>query len=205
MNIPLDARDAVLYSACPLVMAPTLGTFVPLAEPGKRLVAAADGLYLEARSTALHWLLKVAAVPMPYGPVTPFLHLPAGPVPKALLDEIYQRALRASPREIAFTVLDAHGSYELVEPTMHSASSGHVTYTEVADAARLVLDVHSHGEHAAYFSSTDDASDLSRGGPYIAGVIAPRTERSQTRLAWRAVCPPYLIALDPHLMQGVFA
>ena len=48
----IDARDAALYSACPMVMAPTFQAFVPLEHPGKRFVSASDGVYLEARSNA---------------------------------------------------------------------------------------------------------------------------------------------------------
>ena len=201
----LDPRDAILYAACPLVPAPTLGVFSPLCAPGKRLVAARDGLYVEARSLALHFCVRVADVPMPYGTVEPFVRLLRGPIPREVLDTIRTLSLGASPTEVAFAVLAGDAGYRMVELDPLSASASHVRYAEVDCPERLVLDVHSHGEHGAYFSGTDDASDLSRQGPYIAGVIAPREQPGCTRTVWRAVCPPYLVDLDLELMRGVFA
>lgn len=192
----MDARDAILYSTCPLEPAPTLGAFQPLEVSGRRLLAARDGLYLEARSPALHWLLRVAPLPMPYGPLQPFLRLANGPVPMATLYEIANRSRQASPSEIAFGVQAQDEGYELLQPVQISASAGHVTYQDSFDADRLVLDVHSHGRGEAYFSGTDDASDLSRIGPYIAAVIAPRETYGATRMVFRAVCSPYLIPID---------
>lgn len=200
-----DTRDAILYSACPLMPAPTLGSFVPLVEPGKRLIAARDGLYLEARSLALHLCVRVSVVPMPYGPIEPFVRLLSGPIPREVLETIRVASLSASPTEVAFAVLADMDGYRVVELEALSASASHVRYAEVDGPERLVLDMHSHGEHGAYFSGTDDDSDLSRQGPYIAGVIAPRAQPGMTRTAWRAVCPPYLVDLDLELLRGVFA
>lgn len=202
-----DPRDAILHAACPLVMAPTFGAFVPLQATGKRLVGAADGLYLEARSPALHWLLRLNAVPMPYGRLTPFLRLANGPVPMALLYRLADLAREASPNEIAFGIQTDGPGYSLVVPEIDTASPVHVTYQDAFDADRLVLDIHSHGEGAAFFSETDDASDLSRAGPYLAGVIAPRRTYASSGLTFRAVAAPYLIELpaDAGLLQGLFA
>lgn len=202
-----DPRDAILYAACPLVMAPTFASFAPLDAPGKRLVAAADGLYLEAKSPALHWLLRLNATPMPYGRVTPFLRLTNGPIRRAMLLRITDQAMAASPNEIAFGIEADGPGYRLTVPDTHSASPGHVSYQDAFHPDHLVLDVHSHGEGSAYFSGTDDASDLSRAGPYLAGVIAPRKDYASTRLVFRAVAAPYLIELaaDDALLLGVFA
>jgi PRTRC genetic system protein A len=204
----LDPRDAALYAACPLAPAPTLGTFVPLATPGKRLVAARDGLYLEARSPVLHWLLRVAAVTLPYGPVTAFVRLAHGPMPTRLLAEIAQASLQASPDEIAFGIEAGADGYTLHVPPIDHASPVAVSYQDAFDPDRLVLDIHSHGAHgAAFFSRTDDASDLSRAGPYLAAVIVPGATFAQSRLTLRAVCAPYLLSLDeqPALLEGLFA
>ena len=202
-----DPRDCVLHAACPMVMAPTLGTFMPLEGPGKRLIAARDGIYLEARSEVLHWLLKVSSLPMPYGVVSPFLTLLHGPMPLKHLYAMADQALDVSPAEIAFAVQHRGAGYELLLPASTSASRSHVTYNDTFHPGRLVLDLHSHGEGNAYFSGTDDTSDASRTEIYIAAVIAPRTTYSKTRLAWRAVCAPYLIPLDDdtNLVKELFA
>lgn len=201
----MDARDAILYATCPLVPAPTLAPFEPLGAPGKRLIAARDGMYLEARSHALHCLQRVAEFPTPYGLVSPFLRLLAGPVPAAMIREIARQSLSASPFEIAFIIHREAEQYVLHTPQPISASAGHVTYADERDPDRLVLDIHSHGAGRAFFSVTDDQSDLSRQGPYIAGVIAPRLEPAKTRMTFRLVCPPYLIDLDAESLKDVIA
>lgn len=204
----IDPRDTILYAACPLVMAPTFGQFEPLSAPGKRLIATRDGLYHEARSDVLHWLLPLVAMPMPYGELTPFLRLVHGPIPRHMLFTMADDSLRASPKEIAFGVEADADKYALTIPPITSATAAHVTYEDAFDANRLVLDLHSHGEHGqAFFSATDDASDLSRTGPYLAAVIVPRRTYGKSELTFRAVAAPYLISLDDHdaLLSEVFA
>ena len=192
-----DKRDAILHAACPMVVAPTFGQFEPMQVPGKRMVAARDGIYLEARSAALHWLLLVSEVPLPYGVVKPFLRAINGPVPSRMFYDIADRSLQASPAEIAFGIQSMQdGSYELKVPVVISANASHVTYHDSFEADHLVFDIHSHGQADAFFSGTDDESDLSRLGPYIAGVIAPRTTYASTRMSFRAVCAPFLIPLE---------
>lgn len=203
-----DARDSILYAACPLTPAPTFAPFAPLTVPGKRLVGARDGLYLEARSPALHWLLRVVALPLPYGPVTPFLRPALGPLPRTMLFEIARASLAASPNEIAFGIEATAEGYALTLPPINHASPVAVSYQDAFDPDHLVLDIHSHGEHGqAFFSATDDASDLSRAGPYLAAVIVPGRTYGQSRLTLRAVAAPYLIPLDdqPELLEGLFA
>lgn len=201
----MGTPDEILYSACPIHPAPTFAGFQPLTAPGKRLIAARDGLYLEAFSPAMHVLQPVAAVPTPYGEVTPFIRLHNGRIPRQLLHQVASESLSASPSEVAFIIHREAGGYSLHTPTTISASAGHISYHDTRDSDQLVVDIHSHGAAGAFFSSRDDASDLSRQGPYIAGVIAPRTDPKDTRVIFRLVCPPYLIPLPANAIKELFA
>lgn len=198
-----DPRDAILLQCCPIHPAPVFGSPELLDEPGRRLWACADGLYLEVRSPVLHWLLLVAQVPMPYGRLSPFVRLLNGAIPSTLMQDIAQQSLAASPSEVAFGIQWTDSGYELIVPPVLSCDANHVAYRDTFDPARLVLDIHSHGQHAAYFSPTDDASDSSRIGPYLAAVIGPRYPLADSELALRAVCAPYLIPLPAEALSVV--
>jgi PRTRC genetic system protein A len=196
----LSPLDACLQASCPTVMAPHQGA-LPELSAGKRLVMAADGLYLEVRSESLHALQRLIAVPTPYGPIEPFLRLSNGPIPTALLRRATDAAA-ATPNEVAFCIVsEGQGTYRLIEPTVHSSSLGHITYADTVDDNALVIDLHSHGDLRAFFSAQDDRSDLARPGPYIAIVIGRCSTAPE--IALRLVSPPYLIPLPPSALQAI--
>jgi len=89
---------------------------------------------------------------------------------------------------------------------VQSASAAHVRYVDTTDDRRLVFDLHSHAGGSAYFSQTDDVSDGSRPGPYIA-VVVGHCEREVPELVARVVLPPYLvpITIEKLLLDGVLA
>lgn len=200
-----DAMDAMLFA--PLMPAPRFGALNVLGVGQKRFLGAADGLYVEARTQALGLRLKIGEALLPYGPLAPEVALPAGPVPRALLREFVKRAQSLAHREVAAAVvLDADGAYRLEWPAVEHASAGHIRYRDTFDDARLVLDLHSHASGAAFFSHMDDASDLSRPGPYFALVVG-RCDRPDPEIVARAVLPPYLqpLPLTWLLEHGVLA
>jgi PRTRC genetic system protein A len=71
----------------------------------------------------------------------------------------------------------------------------------VVDCERLALDLHSHGIHHAYFSGTDDASDLARPGPHLSLVVGRCTSVEEARMAVRLCCAPFLIPVPLVLLK----
>jgi len=207
----LHPLDAAVAATLPLMMATRHGPMAELAVGTKRLIAACNGLFLEVRSPAIHACLLVSEVtgPLPYGEVEPFIRLAAGPVPQELMRESVARVVAAFPSETAFAVmLNPDGSgYHIEYVPIHSASSGHVCYTDTLDDDRLVFDTHSHAAHPAFFSGTDDHSDRSRRGPYISLVFGTTNDHASTTLAARFSCSPYLIDLHGSQLHqmGLFA
>lgn len=200
-----NAIDATLFP--PLVPAPRFGTLSELQAGKKRFIGAADGVYVEASTEALRLRLRVARAVLPYGPLAAQVDLDAGPVPRALLREFVECAQAHAEREVAAAVvLDGNGIYRLHWPAVEDASAGHVSYRDTLDDARLVLDLHSHAGGAAFFSRTDDASDLTRPGPYFALVVG-RCNQADPEIVARAVLPPYLqpLPLAWLLDHGVLA
>lgn len=199
-----DSRDVAVYATCPIYAAPRYAQYEPLQREGRRHVAGEDGMYIEVKSSQMHACVKIASFPMPYGPVAEFIELVNGPVPSRMLQGFVTRAVDETPKEIAGIVRVAEGTYELATPQVLSSSSAHIEYNDT-EFDHIVIDMHSHGRHKAFFSATDDASDLSRFGPYIAIVIGECTSYQQAQWAARFVCGANLVPLDVNgpLMKGV--
>ncbi len=177
-----DPRDRALFSTAPMVMQGRHSPLPPLRPGQTRYVAGHDGIYLEARSQAVHARAKYANTPtLPYGQCVPFIELPGGPIPPYMIDAMKKRACEAAPKEWAGAVVWRDGGYHLVVPEVVSVSGHHISYRrDSLPEDRLVLDVHSHGHCTPFFSSTDDASDL--GGVYIALVLGHCTAPPQVRI-----------------------
>jgi PRTRC genetic system protein A len=207
MSVCLDPRDAAIHATLPMVMAPRYGDIEPLSIGSKRLVAAANGIFLEVRSPAVHArvLLQEMETPLPYGVAETFVRLTAGAVPVALLHEAVDRAVEACPNETALAVmLDPSGtSYVIEDVPIDDASPLSVRYTDQLDDDRLVFDIHTHGNATAHFSCIDDDSDRSRRGPYIALVLGTCAERNETTFNARLCCSPYLVALPVHALPSM--
>lgn len=170
----MDSRDIALQSVAPTVMVPHFGDFTPLAQSGHRFLAAADGLWLEVRRPWLYLRRQLAAqdrVPMPYGRVQATLETVR--IPASLVSQFVAAARERLPNEVAAWVIwqEATGDFALRLLTDIHASPGSVHFHRPALSAgeHLVLDLHSHANAPAYFSTQDDADDL--GEVKFAGVV----------------------------------
>ncbi len=168
-----DPRDRARLLCNPLLMMPHHGVLPPLPLGRRRYVAAADGLYIQARNHALSVTLKFADTPaLPYGPLQESVHMVGGPLPLALYRQIEDCALAQSPAEWAALVHwePLESQYQLTIPETIECSGTHIRYrTDQIRSEYLVLNLHTHGTLPAYFSTTDDASDQL--GVYFACVL----------------------------------
>lgn len=101
-----DPRDRALLGATPTVMMPRFGELDEL-EPGRRrFIAARDGLYMEARTRALHACLLIAPSPvaLPYGEGREFIRMAGGPIPAELVQDMARRVMEVHPNEWAGVV-----------------------------------------------------------------------------------------------------
>jgi len=196
MSAAVDQRDAILQAAFPTVPVPRFGALPELEVGRKRLLMAADGVYLEVRSTALHARLRLAAVETPHGTCTECITPTGGRLDQTWIGKLAALALDGGASEVAGGIVLGSEGWCIQHPQTLSSSGDHVSYRDEFEDDRLLVDMHSHGAHDAFFSSTDDAGDLSRPGPYLA-VVLGRCE-SRATLSWvvRFVCAPYLIPLD---------
>lgn len=171
-----DRRDQIVFGETPTLMQPLYGEPLKKPEIGKhRFVIAGDGVYVEAINSVLEVRLPVAksAIKLPYGQMGAVgVRLVYGQIPKAILHDVCEKAFLSAPNEwTGLAVWDKiRKEYALYEPDVISCSTGHISYRNVLpDEYELVMDLHSHGAMPAFFSKTDNMSDI--GGFYIAGVV----------------------------------
>lgn len=186
--------DAALAAAAPL-LANRFGGLPDVEIGRKELVGASDGIYVRAATPALRVCAPIAPATLPYAPMSMGITPANGPVPLDLLRTFAEWAAADREREIAAVIETHQGAYRLRRLEARDRSASHVTYDDAqVDDDTLVIDLHSHGRLGSYFSETDDASDLSRRGPYIAAVVGECGERDI--FSFRLVSPPYLLPLD---------
>ncbi|WGG51794.1 PRTRC system protein A [Rugamonas sp. DEMB1] len=170
--------DLALLRAAPVVAVPVHSEFFPLQENGHRLLLATDGIYLEVRRPWLHFTHRLAAVSgvrVPYGPIKAGFELAFGSLGKTMeqLQDFALHASAAAPLEAAASVIWNHSTsaWRIEYPeTIGEASATHIQFkqVEIGDDESVVVDLHSHGNLEAFFSSTDDQDDA--GSVKIAGV-----------------------------------
>ncbi|WP_347990299.1 PRTRC system protein A [Methylomonas sp. AM2-LC] len=170
-----DTRDQVVMGECPALMNPIFGKLSP-PEPYKhRFCVGKDGVYIEAQNSVFEVRLPVAhsKIPLPYGEVkSSGVFLKYGKIPRWIFNTAFDLANKSSPKEWAGLVVwdKEKQEYLLYEPEVISSSEGGISYrTYLPENYLMVMDLHSHGVLDAFFSKTDDRSDIS--GFYIAGVF----------------------------------
>lgn len=157
--------DEAIQATFPLIAAPTQGSIPPASASGTRYLVASDGVW---RELTLPWVrfrhqLAAAAMRLPYGELEPMIEIRCGGIPPELIREFVADAREACPNEVAGVFLwhEPSDSWRYERRESMSASGSHIDYQEVRplDDEHIVVDVHSHGRHPAFFSSEDNADD----------------------------------------------
>lgn len=160
--------DEILQRSFPTVLAPRFAQLQSLTVTGERFVLSSTKLMFEVSRP---WLHAIRAISAPFDRMTPYGEAPAevvtlrcGPVPKRLLDQFHEQSRLALPRETAAWIVwnENDGQFAYRELRTLSSDSLHVHFDRPALSSgwHLVMDIHSHGAHEAFFSHTDDADDI---------------------------------------------
>jgi PRTRC genetic system protein A len=186
-----DPRDRASFAATPILPVPRFGALPPLAYGAARYLIAEDGIYIEGRTPAFHACARLAeAADLPVGPVSSHLTPAAGAVPQSLLEEAVAAARRAAPNEWAGAIVVQDGRYRLLTPSVRTVSPHRITYDALTigdEQPPLVMDLHSHGHAAPFFSRTDDHDDGTNPAVvFVAGVVGHVGSDSPT-WTWRVV------------------
>lgn len=202
------ALDMATFRAAPFAAVSLHCEFAPLLENGHRFLLAKGGTCLEVRRPWLHFIHRIgepdASVRIPYGDIASKFEMGFGRLGTALpqMKEFATYAMAESPIEAAASLLWNHKTSEwsLKYPeVIGEATNGSISYmqVEVGEDESLVIDLHSHGAHPAFFSETDNADDA--GAVKIAGVFGSLDQAVQTatfRLCVMGVYVPITVPAD---------
>ena len=179
--------DLALQAHTPVDVVPLFGEFVRLERSGHRFLAARDGLWLESNRPwgRAVWPLAVQdAVPMPYGALNQSVELRFGEVPQWCFTRFAQHARKAHPVEIGAVVTwnECTGAFTFHLCESIEARVGHLKarWPIVGEFEHVVLDIHSHGPIAAYFSD-EDKSDM--GATMVVACVLGRMEQENCEIA----------------------
>ena len=163
-----DPRDESLQRACPVVAAPLFGV-LPAMENGQRVIVASNGVFVQVKRDWLDCVERLsgidAAMPLPYGQITPIVRFTFGTIPIALLDAFIAAGRAALPNEIAggliYSATQATLRLAIYEP-LHSTAHG-IEYRmpPLARDEGIAVDLHTHGRLPAFWSATDNMDDRS--------------------------------------------
>lgn len=159
--------DNTLQSQFPTVMAPRFSEMQPMTNTGERFIIAGNRLLFEVSRP---WVHAVRSISDTFQRSTPYgvglkegITLRCQSIPQALLSEFIDQARAAFPKETAAWISWDETDHEFTywEPIIESSSNDHVSFQRprLSSHEHLVLDIHSHGAHEAYFSAQDDADD----------------------------------------------
>ncbi|MFY9269013.1 MAG: PRTRC system protein A [Candidatus Manganitrophaceae bacterium] len=172
----MNAKDEILQSHLPTVMVPQFEPLTALKAGETRLVMAEDGLWIEAESIWGYFrrLLWRSYRKLPYGKVEAVSNLRCGRIPLKLIEHFAEEANKWADHgsETAAWITwgaDRGWDYLVLEVLEQSAVSVRYQWPDLDPDTVLVLDLHSHGTGAAFFSPTDNQSDL--GFPHYSLVL----------------------------------
>ena len=158
------------------MMIPVYEPLAPIAPGVARLLMAQDGLWIEADAVWGHFRKQLWVSPriLPYGPTEELIALRCGRVPNRYLERFAQEANEEGElgREAAAWIIwhpTIGWRYQKLEILERSGVKVSYRWPRLEPEWRLVLDMHSHGRLAAFFSPTDDRSD--QGDPHFSMVL----------------------------------
>ncbi|MBM5585033.1 PRTRC system protein A [Burkholderia pseudomallei] len=163
----MNPVDTALQQSFPSVMVPSRECVPPMTRSGERLLIAADGVFLEVLRPWVRVVRRIAqyavSTAVPYGKVEETTALLCAQIPAALVAEFHAMARAALPNEVGAWIVWNSGTsaFRIVALPSLSHGPGHLVYERprLADGEWLVVDCHSHGTGAAFFSRTDNQDD----------------------------------------------
>jgi PRTRC genetic system protein A len=202
----MNSMDEALLRAFPLLAVPASGEQAPAAECGTRYLVGRHGV---SREINLPWvrvcrLIAPSALPLPFGAVADTVEFRCGPIPLEVIQQFVAHAKQEQPLEVAGAFLwnERHDRWRYARRTLVRVTAAHLEYRELcpAEGEHLVVDAHSHGRHAAFFSARDDADDA---GAIKLSLVLGNLDRerpsSRMRLCMAGLVEPAFLDADGKL------
>lgn len=181
--------DEIIQRQFPTVMAPRFTELEPMIATGERFVLASDRVALEVSRPWLHAVCGISGNfkrTTPYGAGLPDgMTLRCGPIPKSLLDQFLDQARTAYPLETAAWIVWSEITLAFSYVPLHiiAATIERVEFERplLPGGIHLVMDIHSHGQYSAFFSTQDDLDDKDQ--LCISAVVGKVNDRKPVILA----------------------
>jgi PRTRC genetic system protein A len=157
--------EKATLQAFPLIAASRTGQLPEATQNGMRFIVGDKGVW---RAIDLPWVRVVhqvaqSTLQLPYGRVEERIEFRCGPLPCGHIRQFVAEAREAGQIEIAAALIwNEHTTqWRYARREAISVSEFRIDYREVALEAgeHLVVDMHSHGSAAAFFSATDNEDD----------------------------------------------
>jgi PRTRC genetic system protein A len=163
----MNILDMTLQRSFPTIMVPRNEPVAEMQVAGERLLMAENGVFIEIRRPWLSLVRRIARfsvrTAVPYGRVTPSTDLICEAIPANLIGAFAEMARKAFPNETGAWIVWSPSSraFRLAPMGIVHHDRGSLKYESPALSGDevLVVDCHSHGNHPAYFSSTDNEDD----------------------------------------------
>ncbi len=158
-RVPLHAQS---YSGQPIST-----DFASVQAGEDKIVVASNGLFLNHSNTWISTQFKIAqpcaSFSPPYGKADEFVKINLPKVPDEICRAVLDHFRSACPLEAACLISfnQQTKEYSLHFPHVIRATGAHISYRypDLDRFESLVIDIHSHGLHKAFFSSTDQTDD----------------------------------------------
>jgi PRTRC genetic system protein A len=204
----MNNLDTMIQNLTPTVMVPKHEPLQYLSDHGHRFLMAADGVWMESKAPWGHVVFPVRIIPevsFPYGKVDANMEIntPNRKIPADLVRLFVDKARETPDKEVAAWVI-----YESNFKTMrlqmleyNSASGSHIEYVcpDLADDESVMMDIHSHANHPAYFSPTDDTDDK---GAFRIAVVVGNLNKPQVSVVARLCMYGMFYDLDVPVLNG---
>lgn len=163
----MNQFDQAMINTFPLVPCLRGGQPEEATKQGIRFVVASNGIF---REVDLPWIRVVhrignvdPAFRVPYGKQRPSVEVKCCAIPSGIIEQLHHEATLSMPNEMAAAVIwnSVTNSWRAERRKSIKASEAFVKYEEVklGEGEYLVVDMHSHGKHHAFFSETDNKDD----------------------------------------------
>lgn len=195
--------DAILQSEYPLHIVGQIAGFTPLAKPGSRFLLTKHGLALEACNGVYHSIEYLALadteITLPYGEVetgVTTIDPDAAQALRPLINGFLGMAEEAFPKETIMLIVKAPGKPPRTVAPGCNASVARLDYdfSMLEEGEEVIVDIHSHGQFAAGFSTTDDLDDAKYRGHLKTCYVLGNVDREAYTIAQRWVARGHIFS-----------
>ena len=187
----MNNLDVMIQNLTPTVMVPRYELLLPLSDNGHRFLMAADGLWMEAKAPWGHAVMPISLinnVSFPYGPLKGEMEFDTvnKKVPTDMIRLFWDQAKKTPDIErAAWVIYDSRFKtlrLQMLESNHATGSDIEYICPDLKDHESVLMDIHSHAMHSAFFSPEDDGDDK---GAFRIAVVLGNLDKAEVTVVAR--------------------